>query len=127
MVPGDYQQHFAEIDSSTSPSLLLTSILLSMEVLKMYMPALILFETKTFGFSTKRWICPVPSLYTTTPYFDGSSTLVTCGEEEEGREEAGEGRRRGERRKEREEGREAEERKEFSKQGQRREWKREEE
>ena len=82
--------------------LLLTSILLSMEVLKMYMPALILFETKTFGFSTKRWICPVSSLYTTTPYFDGSSTLVTCGGEEEGKRgrRKQERKRRGRRRKE---------------------------
>lgn len=55
----------------------LTWILLSMLGLKMYMPALILLETKTCGFSTKRWIFPLSASNTTTPYFDGSSTRVT--------------------------------------------------
>lgn len=54
-----------------------TWILLSMLGLKMYMPALILLDTKTCGFSTKRSILPLSALNTTTPYFEGSSTRVT--------------------------------------------------
>lgn len=54
-----------------------TWILLSMLGLKMYMPALILLETKTWGFSTKRCILPVSVSNTTTPYLEGSSTRVT--------------------------------------------------
>ena len=54
-----------------------TCILLRMEGLKMYMPALILLDTNTFGFSTNLLIIPVSSLYTTTPYLDGSFTRVT--------------------------------------------------
>lgn len=54
-----------------------TWILLSMLGLKMYIPALILLETKTCGFSTKRWILPLSDSNTTTPYLEGSSTRVT--------------------------------------------------
>ena len=45
--------------------------------LKMYIPALILLETNSVGFSTKLSILPVTELNTTTPYFEGSSTFVT--------------------------------------------------
>lgn len=55
-----------------------TWILLSMLGLKMYIPALILLDTNTWGFSTKRCIRPLSASYTTTPYLDGSSTRVTC-------------------------------------------------
>lgn len=44
---------------------------------KTYNPALILLLTKTVGFSTNRSIEELSSLQTTTPYFEGSSTLVT--------------------------------------------------
>jgi len=46
----------------------------------MYIPALILFDTNSLGFSTKLLIFPLPSSYTTTPYLDGSSTFVTFNE-----------------------------------------------
>ena len=48
-----------------------------MEGLKMYIPALILFDTNSVGFSTNLSIFPVACSYTTTPYLDGSSTFVT--------------------------------------------------
>uniref|UniRef100_A0A0A9CF11 Uncharacterized protein n=1 Tax=Arundo donax TaxID=35708 RepID=A0A0A9CF11_ARUDO len=41
------------------------------------MPALILLPTNTLGFSTNRSTLPVASSMTTTPYLEGSSTLVT--------------------------------------------------
>lgn len=44
---------------------------------KMYMPALILFDTNSGGFSTNLSIIPVFWSYTTTPYLLGSSTFVT--------------------------------------------------
>ena len=54
-----------------------TCILLRTVGLKMYIPALILLETKIFGFSTNLSIWLLVGLYTTTPYLLGSSTLVT--------------------------------------------------
>lgn len=59
--------------------LMLTGILSRIDVLNMYSPALILFDTNSWGFSTKLDICPVSGWYITTPYLDGSSTLVTYG------------------------------------------------
>lgn len=44
---------------------------------KMYIPALILLETNSGGFSTNLSIAPVFESKTTTPYLLGSSTLVT--------------------------------------------------
>lgn len=41
------------------------------------MPALILLDTNTCGFSTNRWMRPVSASHTTTPYLEGSSTFVT--------------------------------------------------
>ena len=75
------QVHHTILFSVAATEVGLTSILLRIEGLKMYIPALILFETKTLGFSTKRWMRPVSSLYTTTPYLEGSSTLVTWAHE----------------------------------------------
>ena len=49
----------------------------SMSGENMYIPALILFDTNSGGFSTNRSICPVSGEYTTTPYLEGSSTFVT--------------------------------------------------
>lgn len=54
------------------------SMRLSTEGFRIYMPALMRFPTNSTGFSTKRsmrdgWL----GLWTTTPYFEGSSTLVT--------------------------------------------------
>lgn len=37
-----------------------------------------MFDTKTDGFSTNLSICPVLPSDTITPYFEGSSTRVTC-------------------------------------------------
>eukprot|EP01018_Ginkgo_biloba_P000026 Gb_00115 [translate_table: standard] len=44
------------------------------------MPALILLPTNVLGFSTNLFTCPVSSSSTTTPYLEGSSTLVTITE-----------------------------------------------
>ena len=44
----------------------------------MYIPALILLDTNSFGFSTNLSIFPLFASYITTPYLEGSSTLVTC-------------------------------------------------
>ena len=44
----------------------------------MYIPALILFEINSFGFSTNLSIMDEPDLLTTTPYLEGSSTFVTA-------------------------------------------------
>ena len=54
-----------------------TSILSRMDGEKMYIPALILLETNSGGFSTNFSIAPDLGSYTTTPYLLGSSTFVT--------------------------------------------------
>ncbi|KAG5517902.1 hypothetical protein PMAC_000357 [Pneumocystis sp. 'macacae'] len=48
-----------------------------MDVLKTYIPALILLLTNSTGFSTKRSISELEGFITTTPYLEGSSTFVT--------------------------------------------------
>ena len=58
------------------PLHLVTSIRLRIDGLNMYIPALILLETNSVGFSTKLQMRPC-SPYTTTPYLEGSSTRVT--------------------------------------------------
>ena len=54
-----------------------TSILSRTEGLSMYIPALILLDTYSYGFSTNLWIRPFSGSYTTIPYLEGSSTFVT--------------------------------------------------
>ena len=63
--------------SPPSSWLLHTWMRCSTEGLRIYMPALILLDTNTCGFSTNRWMRPVSASHTTTPYLEGSSTLVT--------------------------------------------------